>query len=217
MTPPVALITAGSAGLGAATARLFARNGIRVVVNYNNNAERAQTLVSELSAASTVSPSDANRTDFTAIRADLARRDDIVRLVDETVVTMGRLDIVFSNGGWTEIRGFKGLEENCVEDDWDRCFNVNVKSHLWLMHAAKKHLEETEGVFITSASLAGVTPSGSSLVSPPRSSGMRTWKQRGRVLGGLALMRFGRHIPSPRRPKYTSSRAWPSSPRRRSE
>jgi NAD(P)-dependent dehydrogenase (short-subunit alcohol dehydrogenase family) len=47
-TPLVALITAGTAGLGAATARLFARNGIRVVVNYANNAERAENLVKEL-------------------------------------------------------------------------------------------------------------------------------------------------------------------------
>lgn len=54
-----------------------------------------------------------------------------------------------------------------VEDDWDRCFNMNVKSHLWLMHAAKPHLEANEqgGSFVTTASLAGVKVSGSSLVS----------------------------------------------------
>ncbi|KAF7529439.1 hypothetical protein G7054_g9857 [Neopestalotiopsis clavispora] len=40
---------------------------------------------------------------------------------------------------------------------------MNVKSHLWLMHAARKHLDETEGAFITTASLAGVSHSGSSL------------------------------------------------------
>lgn len=42
---------------------------------------------------------------------------------------------------------------------------MNVKSHLWLMHAARKHLDKTEGAFITTASLAGVSHSGSSLVS----------------------------------------------------
>lgn len=42
---------------------------------------------------------------------------------------------------------------------------MNVKAHLWLMHAARKHLDETEGSFITTASLAGVSHSGSSLVS----------------------------------------------------
>lgn len=44
-----------------------------------------------------------------------------------------------------------------------RCFLYNVKAHLFLLHAAKPHLEESEGAFITTASVAGVKPSGSSL------------------------------------------------------
>lgn len=62
-------------------------------------------------------------------------------------------------------RGLTSIDDNAHEEDWDRTFNLNVKSHMWLMHAAKKHLDETEGAFITTASIAGVIPSGSSLVS----------------------------------------------------
>lgn len=168
-TPLVALITAGTAGLGATTARLFAKNGIRVVVNYASNAERAQTLVKELQSISTVASGDANRVDYHAVQANLSKRDDIRRLVEESVATMGRLDIVFSNGGWTRMRNINDLDDNVDEEDWDLCFNMNVKSHLWLMHAAKKYLDETEGAFITTASLAGVKFSGSSMVSSPKS------------------------------------------------
>lgn len=50
-----------------------------------------------------------------------------------------------------------------IDEDWDRCFLYNVKAHLWLLHAAKAELERTEGAFITTASIAGVKPSGSSL------------------------------------------------------
>ncbi|KAK2022889.1 short chain dehydrogenase [Colletotrichum zoysiae] len=152
---PVALITAGSAGLGAAAARVFVKNGFKVVINYSSNVERAETLVEELK-----SPTGSN---VIAIQADLGDRDAISKLVDETVQAMGRLDVVFSNGGWTRFRGITNLDDNVVEDDWDRCFNMNVKSHLWLMHAAKKHLDETEGAFITTASIAGIGASGSSL------------------------------------------------------
>jgi NAD(P)-dependent dehydrogenase (short-subunit alcohol dehydrogenase family) len=99
-----------------------------------------------------------------AIKADVSQRAELSRLVEETVTTMGRLDLVVSNHGWTKIRNFQDLDDNVEESDWDKCFNMNVKSHLYLFHAAKKHLEASNGSFITTASLAGVKPSGSSVV-----------------------------------------------------
>ena len=160
--PLVALITGGTAGLGAATARLFAKSGICIAVNYNSNTARAESLIMELHALSPLPPSDKN---FVALKADLGVRAELIKLVEETIAAMGRLDIVFSNGGWTQLRNIDDLDDNVFEEDWDRCFNMNVKSHLFLMHAAKKYLEQTEGVFISTSSLAGVKVSGSSLVS----------------------------------------------------
>ena len=161
-TAPVAIITGGTAGLGAATARLFAKSGIRTVVNYNSNSDRAFALVKELQS---LSPLPDSPTNFLARKADLGVRTELIRLVEGVIADLGRLDIVFSNGGWTKFRNIEDLDDNVVEEDWDRCFNMNVKSHLFLMHAAQKHLEKTEGVFITTSSLAGVKVSGSSLVS----------------------------------------------------
>lgn len=161
-SPPIALITAGSAGLGAATAKLFASSGMRVVINYSSNVSRAEKLIEELDKLSPI-PRQSTQ-NFISIRADLTNRDDINRLVYEAATAMGGLDIVFSNGGWTHMRNFDDLDENVNEEDWDKCFNMNVKSHLWLMHAARKWLDESEGVFITTASLAGVRCTGSSLV-----------------------------------------------------
>ncbi|ROW16298.1 hypothetical protein VPNG_01892 [Cytospora leucostoma] len=174
--PPIALITAGTAGLGAAVAELFARNGMRVVVNYANNDQRAGDFVTKLKSISTLQPRG-GRIDYHAIKADLSSRADVKRLVEETVQVMTlpaqkkKLDVVFSNGGWTHIRKLFDLEDNMFDEDWDRCFAMNVKSHLWLFHAAKPYLEaswdgearEGSGSFVTTASLAGVKVSGSSL------------------------------------------------------
>ncbi|KAI1639470.1 short chain dehydrogenase [Biscogniauxia mediterranea] len=156
---PVALITAGSAGLGAATARLFAARGYRVVINYQHNASRASSLADELRAAHKNNSSSIIET----IQADLGSRADVERLVRETAGRLGRLDVVFSNGGWTRVRGLDSLEDNCHEDEWDAAFNMNVKSHLWLLRAAREHLDRARGAFITTASVAGVSVSGSSL------------------------------------------------------
>ena len=165
----VALVTAGSAGLGAAVVRALASESMRIVVNYSANYERANDLVEDLSRSFPASAKD-HENRFTTIKADLEKRAEIIRLVEETFATMGRLDVVVSNGGWTKFSNFADLDAGVEEQDWDRCFNFNVKSHLFLMHAAKKYLDETEGAFITTASLAGVKPSGSSLVWKSSSS-----------------------------------------------
>ncbi|KPM42679.1 hypothetical protein AK830_g3841 [Neonectria ditissima] len=156
-TTPVILVTAGTAGLGAAVARLFARHGFRVVVNYNANTDRAETLLAELRG------SPQKTADHAAIQADLASLVDVNRLVQETYDSMGRIDVVFSNGGWTQFRDTTSIDDNCFEEDWDRSFTINVKSHLWLLRAARTYLEQTEGAFITTSSIAGVRGMGSSL------------------------------------------------------
>lgn len=132
------------------------------MVNYANNSSRAAALVEELNKIpSTASTSESPR--FHAIQADVGDRNAIDRLIEDTVKTMGRLDVVVSNAGWTRITNFANIEEQMLEEDWDKCFLYNVKSHLWLAYAARAELGKTEGAFITTASVAGVKPSGSSL------------------------------------------------------
>lgn len=167
--PRVALITGASRGVGAAVARTLAAEGnVRIVVNYRNDVAAADRLIKELEQLRTQCDDHAianQRPFFAAIQADMASRADMARLVQETVQQMGRLDFVVSNVGWTRMTDFMNLEEADEEEDWDRCFEVNVKSHFRLFRACQTHLESNEGAFIAMASVAGVKPSGSSLVS----------------------------------------------------
>jgi len=163
MTTKVALITASSAGLGAAVAKALAPTH-RVVINYFSRPEKANEVIKECESIPAQYKSSSGPR-FHIIQGDMGKRSDITRLVKETVDTMGRLDVVVSNQGWTKVTNFFDLEDNLEEDVWDKCFNYNVKSHLYLFHAAKPHFEANEdgGSFVTVASLAGVKPSGSSL------------------------------------------------------
>ncbi|CAK7236025.1 hypothetical protein SBRCBS47491_009495 [Sporothrix bragantina] len=162
---PVVLVTAGSAGLGAAVAKHFAASGFSVIINYFNNETRAKQTLAALDRVS----EDSTKTDqrqyrkHTIIRADLEQRCEVERLAHEAYAVQGRLDVIFSNGGWTRFRDTQKLCDNAFDDDWDRAFTANVKSHMWLLHAAETYLAEHDGAFITTASLAGVHGMGSSL------------------------------------------------------
>ena len=90
------------------------------------------------------------------MKADLEKRAEVVRPVEETVAIMGRPDVAVSNRFGMKFSNFADLDAGVEEADRDRCFNFNVKSHLFLIHVAKEYLDETEGAFITTASLAGV-------------------------------------------------------------
>ncbi|KAI2472768.1 short chain dehydrogenase [Annulohypoxylon bovei var. microspora] len=179
---PVLLVTAGSAGLGAAVARVFAKNGYRIAINYAHNSERATELIKELSTMT--GQVEVEDKSYISIQADLAVKSDVERLVEETISSLGRIDVVLSNGGWTRFTNMKSLDDNVSEDDWDQAFAVNVKSHLWLLHAAKQALDESSGAFITTASIAGLSSNGSSLAySVTKAAQIHMAKQLARMVG----------------------------------
>lgn len=165
--PKVALIAGASRGVGAAVARsLAAHSNVRIMINYHQNQEAAKQLISEMETLRTQSVhfKDSQIPTFAAAQADITNRTEMMRLVQQTVEQMGRLDIVISNVGWTRMTDFMNIQDADNEEDWDRCFEVNVKTHFRLFRACQPHLESSEGTFIATTSVAGVKPSGSSLV-----------------------------------------------------
>lgn len=166
MPHKVALITGSSSGLGAAIAKALSRD-YRVVVNYHSRLEKAQEVIRECTGEAPLPtrPSDATDPRFHIVQADLSKKTDVEKLIQETLKVMGRLDVVVSNVGWTRMVNFRDLEQNVNDEDWDKCFTMNVKSHLWLLHGTKPHLEANPdgGSFLAVASIAGMVPSGSSI------------------------------------------------------
>ena len=86
----VMLITGGSRGIGAATARLAARDGWDVVVNYARNEAAARSVVAEVEAAGQRA---------VAIQADTGKPEDLARLFTEADAAFGRLDAFVNNAG----------------------------------------------------------------------------------------------------------------------
>ena len=84
------VITGGSRGIGAAAARLAGARGWSVGLNYVAN---------EKAAAEAVAAVDAAGGRAVAVKGDVAREDDVVRLFDETVVAFGPISGVVNNAG----------------------------------------------------------------------------------------------------------------------
>lgn len=108
MEQKVVLITGGSRGIGAATARRFAAGGCKVVINYHRSQAQAEALAAEIGGW--------------AVQADVADPVQVGRMVDNVLDKYCQLDILICNAGIAQQKLFGDL----TDDDWRRMFAVNV-------------------------------------------------------------------------------------------
>jgi len=109
----VALISGAARGMGAAEARLFAREGARVVIGDVLEAEGA-AIEAEISAKGG---------EAVFVRLDVSRESDWAQAVASTVQRFGKLDVLVNNAG---IGGVGRVDETATEA-WDRVMEVNAK------------------------------------------------------------------------------------------
>lgn len=139
----VAIVTGAASGFGAETARLFAREGARVVVA-DLNLAGAKSVAAEIGTAAR------------AIHVDVSRRADIDRLVAACIAEFAVPDIVVNNAGFTH-RNQPLLDVD--ETLFDKVFAVNVKSIFHMVHAVVPHMRRRgSGVILNIGSTAGIRP-----------------------------------------------------------
>lgn len=127
------LITGGSRGIGAATARMAAARGYDVAISFRAAADAAAEVVEACSEAGA---------DAIAVRADVASEDDLVALFDETVATFGRLDAFINNAG--TLNRASRLDEFTV-DRLDEVVRVNVVGALLAAREAVRRMSTRHG------------------------------------------------------------------------
>lgn len=112
----VAVITGATSGIGRAAAILFAREGAKVVVVGRREAAGEET-VRRIKAMGGES---------IFVRADISKADEIKTMVDQTVQTYRKIDILFNNAGILPDASKKELID-LSEEVWDQVMEVNVK------------------------------------------------------------------------------------------
>ena len=144
----VAIVAASSKGLGRACAAALARDGALVMM-----CSRDASAIEQ--AAETVRRSAVeaeNGGDALGMVADVTKREDITRLVNETLARHGRVDILVNNAGGPPAGSFETFEEEAYVN----AFNLNLMSTLRLSRAVVPHMRAQGGgsiVNITSISV----------------------------------------------------------------
>lgn len=138
----VALVTGASSGIGEATAFALAKAGASVAVAARR-ADRLAGLVSRIEAAGGKA---------LALTGDMAKQDDAIGVVDETVRRLGRIDILINSAGIMESGGIEGADL----DLYRKVIDINLLGTVYTSRAAIPHmLKQGVGDIVTISSLAG--------------------------------------------------------------
>jgi len=159
----VMLITGASRGIGAATARLAARAGYDVVVNFARDEAAAESVVNDCRALGARA---------VIHRADVADETQVVGLFERTVEEFGRVDVLVNNAGILHQQ--MRFDEMPVER-WRELFEVNVVGAFLCAREAVRHMSTRHGgaggVIVNVSSMAAVLGSPAEYVDYAASKG----------------------------------------------
>ena len=135
----VAIITGAAAGIGEATARLFAQEGAAVVL-----CDLAMEPLNKLAESITAEGGKA-----LALQCNVGDEAAVKNMVTETVKTFGKLDILINNAGITR----DGVALRMTEDNWDLVMDINLKGTFFCCKAALLKMQRG-GKIINTASIS---------------------------------------------------------------
>lgn len=139
-----AVVTGSSRGVGRNVALAFAKEGADVLVNYTSSEGPAQELVATIRALGRKS---------VAVRADVACKAEVEKMMASAKENFGRLDILVNNAGFTR----PAMLYKMTEEEWDDVVDAHLKGPFLCAQAAFKYFKEQNyGKVINVSSVAGI-------------------------------------------------------------
>jgi len=135
----IILVTGGANGIGKALCERFAEEGAKKIIVADLDLANAQKVADDINGL--------------AIELDVSDETQVKQTVERTLKEFGQIDLVCSNAG---IGGAEGCLE-IANDVWQKIYEVNVLSHLYLSRAVfPSMIERSAGYFLITASAAGL-------------------------------------------------------------
>ena len=135
----VAIITGAGSGMGAATAKVFAEEGVKVVAT-DVNLEAVMKVSEEIKSNGGVCQ---------AIQLDVTNKAEIENCLEETIKEFGSLDFVINNAG---ISSATAVDDENYENYWDDTLNIVLTGQIKLIRAALPHLLKSKNARIVNIS-----------------------------------------------------------------
>jgi len=136
----VAIITGSTSGIGEASALLFGREGAKVVV-VGRREKEGEKVVSKIR-------SEGGEAIF--VQTDVSKEEEVKRMVEKTVSTYGRIDVLFNNAGYMAT---KKLHETSNEE-WEKVMTVDLKGAFWCSKYVIPQMKKQHGGSIIMCSSA---------------------------------------------------------------
>ncbi|MDQ3960286.1 MAG: SDR family oxidoreductase [Pseudomonadota bacterium] len=145
-TSKVTLVTGAGSGLGRGIALRFAEAGSHVVVHYHTSEAGAQEIVQRICERGG---------EAIALQADATKESDVARLIQGTVETFGRIDVLVNNAGTYPLTSLLEMSP----DEWDHVVDANLRGVFLCTQAAAKQMKaQGGGAIVNITSIAAENP-----------------------------------------------------------
>jgi 3-oxoacyl-[acyl-carrier protein] reductase len=160
----VALVTGGNGGLGQRICHALAKQGAHIAVMYAKSRQQAEGVASELKSQYQVNAH--------AFACDITDDAAVHRLIGEVTKAFGRIDILINDAAYNLAIPFGDLDSLSMEV-WDRIMATNLTGPMRLTKAAAPVMKaQGAGRIINIASVAGLSPTGSSIAYAVSKAGL---------------------------------------------
>ena len=160
----VALVTGGNGGLGQRICHALAKEGVNIAVMYARSRDQAEGVARELASRYQINAA--------AFACDITDGAAVDALIGEVTKRFGRLDILVNDAAYNKAIPFAELD-NLTQDEWDKILAVNLTGPMRLTKAVAPVMKaQGQGRVVNISSVAGLTPSGSSIAYAVAKAGL---------------------------------------------
>ncbi len=145
-----AIVTGGGKGMGRGISYKYAEEGCSVVIA-DLDIENAEKVAAEITAKGGKA---------LAIKVDIAKSDQVTKMVDQAIKQFGKIDILVNNAGGVPGTQGRGNTETITEAEWDKILDINLKGTFLVTLAVVPNMKQNRyGKIMSVSSMGAVSPS----------------------------------------------------------